>query len=263
VATDNLGGVVASSPVSITVGSAAAQIYFIHTDHLNTPRAITSGSGQLVWSWANDDPFGANVPNEDPSGLGRFSCNLRLPGQYFDKETNLHYNYARDYEADVGRYVQSDPIGLLGGVNTYIYPFAPLNDADPLGLAKGGRGGGNGAAGYHLSFLTLAVIAPVFPFAEYRGRSPCGAEDGAIFPNTFDGKDISGVCRKHDACYDKRCGIAKEVCDREWLQDIKEVCGYQPRCLLGGYAYYSAFRRFGESAFLKAREGCRRGECAK
>ena len=141
VATDNLNAATTSAPINITVGAAAAQLYFIHTDHLNTPRLITNATGQAVWRWDNTDPFGGNPPDENPSGLGIFSCNLRLPGQYFDKETNLHYNYFRDYDAAIGRYIQSDPIGLAGGINTYAYVDGnPLSTIDPLGLM--GRGSG-------------------------------------------------------------------------------------------------------------------------
>ena len=75
------------------------------------------------------------MANGNPSGLGVFEFNLRLPGQYFDKETNLHYNYFRDYDPGIGRYIESDPIGLEGGLNTYSYTkSSPLAHSDPLGL---------------------------------------------------------------------------------------------------------------------------------
>ncbi len=123
-----------------------AQLYFIHPDHLGTPRAITKASDNTkVWEWKNDDPFGANLPDENPNnanGSGSsaqpFKYNLRFPGQYFDQETNTNYNYFRDYDPSVGRYVQSDPIGLGGGVNTYAYVNAnPIKRIDQHGLFSG------------------------------------------------------------------------------------------------------------------------------
>jgi RHS repeat-associated protein len=136
VATDNLGVTTTSSPVTITVNQGVAQVYFIHTDHLNTPRLITNQAQQVVWRWDNTEPFGNSVPDENPSGLGTFTCNLRFAGQYFDKETNLHYNMARDYDPAIGRYMQSDPIGLRGGINTYTYVGGnPLRFTDPTGLS--------------------------------------------------------------------------------------------------------------------------------
>lgn len=78
-----------------------------------------------------------NVPDENPSGLGAFEFPMRYPGQYFDKETNLAYNKARDYDSALGGYKQSDPIGLRGGLNTFMYVSArPLQAIDPLGLAE-------------------------------------------------------------------------------------------------------------------------------
>jgi RHS repeat-associated protein len=85
-----------------------------HPDHLNTPRAIYNDQQQLAWRWDQAEPFGNSPPNENPSGLGTCEVNLRFPGQYFDKETNLAYNYFRDYDVALGRYIESDRIGISG-----------------------------------------------------------------------------------------------------------------------------------------------------
>lgn len=106
-----------------------------HADHLNTPRLIANDQQQAVWRRDNQEPFGDSPPDENPSGLGAFEFPLRFPGQYADKETGLAYNMARDYSTEIGRYVQSDPIGLVGGLNTYLYVHAdPLSRIDPKGL---------------------------------------------------------------------------------------------------------------------------------
>jgi RHS repeat-associated protein len=90
-------------------------IYYIHTDQLNAPRKITrpSDNGRM-WRW-DTDPFGTAAPNQNPAGLGTFVYNLRFPGQYYQAETGLNYNYFRDYDPATGRYLESDPIGLAGG----------------------------------------------------------------------------------------------------------------------------------------------------
>ena len=95
-----------------------------------------STANTIVWRWENTHPFGANLPDEDPDGNAQlFEYHPRFPGQYFDRETNLHYNYFRYYEPETGRYVSPDPIGLAGGINIYGYGGQnPLGMIDPYGL---------------------------------------------------------------------------------------------------------------------------------
>ncbi|MBF0526373.1 MAG: hypothetical protein HQK56_14915 [Deltaproteobacteria bacterium] len=102
--------------------------YYVNPDHLGSPKSIIDSSGATVWRW-DKDPFGNGAPT------GTLTYNLRFPGQYFDVETGLCYNMARDYNPALGRYIQSDPIGLRGGVNTYVYvENDPVSRVDPLGL---------------------------------------------------------------------------------------------------------------------------------
>lgn len=117
----------------------------IHTDHLNTPRALTlrDPGSTPVWRWQSD-PFGVgaadgNVAAAHYASQGyeseSYIFDLRFPGQVYDAEYALHYNYFRDYDPATGRYVQSDPIGLAGGLNTYGYVGGnPISWVDPLGL---------------------------------------------------------------------------------------------------------------------------------
>jgi RHS repeat-associated protein len=132
---------------------AGIAIYYVHTDHLNTPRKVTvPGSNALVWR-TDLDPFEVfpadNVPgdgvNQNPSGLGTFIYNLGFPGQYLDQETTIGYNFHRDYAAALGRYIESDPIGLNGGsYSTYAYANGnPISNADPSGLLVRGDGWSN------------------------------------------------------------------------------------------------------------------------
>ncbi|MFV0477512.1 MAG: RHS repeat-associated core domain-containing protein, partial [Parahaliea sp.] len=110
---------------------ARTEMHYLHTDHLGTPILATTKAGQTSWQ-AQAEAFGA-------AGIlpgNRIRMNLRLPGQYFDGETGLHYNYFRDYDPSLGRYIQSDPIGLDGGLNTYGYAYqSSLIYTDPTGEA--------------------------------------------------------------------------------------------------------------------------------
>ena len=112
------------------------EVYIVYPDHIRTPRVITRFNDQrIVWRWDDTDPFGVQQPNESPIGLPPFTYNPRFPGQLYDLETSTHYNYFRDYDPQTGRYVQSDPIGLGGGLNSYAYANDnPLMFSDPYGL---------------------------------------------------------------------------------------------------------------------------------
>ncbi len=115
--------------------ASTERIVYLHTDHLNTPRRASDARGVLVWQWISD-AYGSSAPEEDPDQDGRpTTIHLRFPGQYFDVESGLHYNWNRYYDPQVGRYTQPDPIGLAGGINTYAYVEGnPVSYSDPLGL---------------------------------------------------------------------------------------------------------------------------------
>jgi RHS repeat-associated protein len=118
---------------------SAMTIYYVHTDHLGTPRKVTRPSDNgLMWRW-DPDTYGSMAANSNPAGLGTFTYNLRFPGQYYLPETGLYYNYFRDYDPQTGRYMESDPVGLAGGsYSTYAYAAGnPISNVDPMGLESG------------------------------------------------------------------------------------------------------------------------------
>jgi RHS repeat-associated protein len=157
--------------VAVNVQQAQAMtLYYVHADHLNTPRLVTNQAQQAVWRWDQVEPFGINVPDENPSGLGAFDLPLRLPGQYYDKETNLAYNMARDYDPVIGRYIQSDPIGLGGGINTYVYVLDPLTQIDPEGLMGRAPGTFGKPGGPSSSTPAVPSAAPISCDGEWKQR---------------------------------------------------------------------------------------------
>ena len=174
------------------------RLYAIHPDHLGTPRLITDDGNKPVWQWPYS-AFGANKPSgilkatpkpkqawtNEPVLLKATSpaltFNLRYPGQYFDEESNLNYNYFRSYMPTQGRYSQADPIGLAGGPNGYLYAGAnSLTRIDPWGLAdfpvifNGGAG-------------TLWVVPPGGTSAEgfAAGNNTTSTSRGPWAPGTY------------------------------------------------------------------------------
>jgi RHS repeat-associated protein len=108
-----------------------ANYYFYHNDHLGTPQKITAVNGAVVWS-AKYGSFGG----ADVDGASTITNNLRFPGQYYDSETGLQYNYHRDYDPSTGRYLTPDPIGFISGdVTLYRYGSNnPIMNLDAIGL---------------------------------------------------------------------------------------------------------------------------------
>jgi RHS repeat-associated protein len=107
------------------------KIYYFINDHLGTPQKLLDDNADVVWS-ADYKPFG-----EADFYVNTFANQFRFPGQYFDQETGLNYNWHRYYDPKMGRYLRPDPIGLTGGINLYTYTENnPINWTDPLGLAE-------------------------------------------------------------------------------------------------------------------------------
>lgn len=186
--------------------ASAASMYFVQTDQLNTPRAITDENNVLVWKW-DSDPYGAAPPNESPAGAPAFAFGLRFPGQVFDRESYLYYNYFRDYDSQTGRYIQSDPIGLEGGINTYGYVSGnPVSFTDPEGLAQTGAAAGSligGAIGGRLG-------------------GPAGARLGSAVGSRV-GSAVQDMCSSDPKCDE----LNKKV------QDAKDKAGKLGACRAG------------------------------
>nr|WP_242457321.1 RHS repeat-associated core domain-containing protein [Escherichia sp. 93.1447] len=127
----------ARSPVPVACAERRAgreEIYHYQTDPSLRIRTVTDETGKVVWDgcWQAWGRMQADL-----SGPGGFEQNLRLAGQYYDRESGLHYNLFRYYDPDVpGRFLSSDPIGLAGGINLYRYAPNALGWIDPLGLIK-------------------------------------------------------------------------------------------------------------------------------
>ncbi|MBL7230236.1 MAG: RHS domain-containing protein, partial [Pseudomonas sp.] len=118
-------------------GPANTQAYHYQLDHLGTPQELTNTDGKIVWS-AHYQAYG-KITRLDESTVDN---PLRFQGQYFDRESGLHYNRHRYYNPDNGRYLTPDPVKLAGGVNGYLYAPNPTGWVDPLGLnaCPGGDG---------------------------------------------------------------------------------------------------------------------------
>lgn len=127
-------------PLALVEGNAVesqkTRTYWYQNDHLGTPHSLTDSLGNLVYS-CSYNAYGQVLTEvqhqQEEKGL-RVETNLRFQGQYWDEETGLHYNFNRYYDPRLGRYLTQDPLGLVGGDNSYRYCQNPVNWVDVLGL---------------------------------------------------------------------------------------------------------------------------------
>lgn len=158
----SLTGSVAADALTFVRGSDNS-IDYVVADQLGQPQKLLDQARAVTWDRVTT-PFGETVSFTNSPGIDQA---LRLPGQQADIGTGLFYNYFRDYDPSLGRYVQSDPIGLAGGVNTYAYVGSnPTERVDRFGLQS---------------------VAPTAP-----GAGPIGILPSLVGPGTPLGDMLSG-----------------------------------------------------------------------
>ncbi len=162
--------------------SYIGDVTYLSTDHLSTPRVGSDSTGSEVWSW-DSDAFGVGTPT------GTRTVNLRFAGQYFDAESDLHYNWNRYYDPTTGRYITSDPIGLNGGLNTFAYVGAnPVMFVDPEGLIRLGPISPQFGPKFGPRNIGPRIGGPRVPVPKNPNDFPTGSSGGAgagkSFPNT-------------------------------------------------------------------------------
>lgn len=150
---------------TISGSVTTSTVNYVTADQLGTPRAITDSTGIVIWQWAYaGNPFG----EQQPTSATEYVLNLRYPGQYYDAESGLVNNGYRSQEAAIGRFLQSDPSGLRGGISLYVYGLNnPLRYVDPTGLAAGDKYTTIDRAG--VAAVTDVLVVSVTQNREYAG----------------------------------------------------------------------------------------------
>jgi RHS repeat-associated protein len=258
-------------PVGISDGAGVSgSLKFVHADLLGAPRVVSSQVGESVWQWVyRRNTFGGVAPSS-PDG---YILNLRFAGQYFDAESNWTYNINRYYDSASGRYVESDPIGLDGGISTYAYVVSnPLGLTDMHGLisepgvpplnggsspARTVTGCAAGAGAVALGAIAMcapsgpgeAVCAPVLTaagvIAGCLGGAVVGSADVSARPSANPWTSISNenICPGTGVGFGVSGDITEEEksdCDGEWETAYRMCRNYNksrnsPRGITGGY----------------------------
>lgn len=122
----------ALAAAAIDTAKRASRIYHFHADLVGAPLEVTDEAGDLAWA-GQYTAWGKVEPSSRELTAARTDQPLRYAGQYADESTGLHYNTFRFYDPDVGRFINHDPIGLMGGDNLYAYAPNPTGWIDPWG----------------------------------------------------------------------------------------------------------------------------------
>ena len=215
--------------------AATGNLSYIEPDHLGSPRVVIEPvANKAIWKWdLKGEAFGATEPKQDADGDGMaFNFDMRFPGQRYDATTNLNQNRTRDYDNGVGRYAQSDSIGILGGINTYGYVKGnPQILVDPEGLQ---------AAATAASASTFGVAGAYNPNVAKAGGlenlgPKIGADDLAAATSVLNPLNIAsalgtasvvGKVLIQDACRDD------DECQRlnQKVQQAKAITGTLGKC---------------------------------
>jgi len=261
-------------PIAVLRGSTGSpQIFYVYADQVDRPWVITNTANQIRWRW-DTSPFGELSANGNPAGLGAFAFNQRFPGQYRDAETGLFYNTFRDYDPQTGRYVQSDPIGLAGGINPYLYVDGnPVSLSDPTGelpplilaAAAGAAVGavvqfgvtyatssgpltsqqiiaalGSGAASGALSALGGPLGGSIAKFGGYAAGGVLGKAGGVMY-SALAGATGQAVSNLIDPCH------ASSITNAALFGGLGQLGGNLTASVLGfgGYVSLAQLQRFG------------------
>ena len=143
---------------TVVANTSSPKVYYYLNNYLGSPQIMTNENGVVVWE-AIYKPFGEADVHPYSSAVNNF----RFPGQYYDQEIGLHYNYHRYYNPKIGRYLTPDPIGLQGGINMYAYC---MNDPVNM-IGPSGQFGSPGIiiGGFSHTALTADCNLPFFPYS--------------------------------------------------------------------------------------------------
>jgi RHS repeat-associated protein len=185
-----------------------------------------------------------------PRWRNRVSVRRRASGR-------AHYNYFRDYDPAIGGYVESDPIGLKGGVNTYGYVGAnPLTYSDSLGLVPG--------TGTRPRPIPPKASAPA---DSGPGKCGSGLNEPFVPDNPFNFR-FSGCCKDHDGCYDT-CGKSRAECDDAFCGCLSSQCSPNYgaavffTCLKVARTYCDTVAEKGQPYYDAAQKKCKAGNCSR